>query len=104
MRMTPEGASSMKRASQLRMSVVLLLLVGIVSGFSGTALAAAPEINPLDDTFGFTLDICRFPIEATTTITGIETLFYDNQGNILRDVLHLNVYAVWTNPRSGKSV
>ncbi|MDP9295414.1 MAG: hypothetical protein M3O88_01795 [Actinomycetota bacterium] len=64
----------------------------------------APEIKPVDDTFSFTPDICRFPVKATTRITGTEILFFDDKGNVLRDVYHFFAYAVWTNPRSGKSV
>jgi hypothetical protein len=85
-------------------AVLLLLTLGIVGTLTAPALAMAPEIKPVDDSFSFTSDICPFPIDATTRITGTETLFFDDQGNVLRDVLHLFAYAVWTNPRSGKSV
>lgn len=84
--------------------IVSVLTLGIVATLAGSALAAAPEIKPIDDTFTFTVDICRFPIEAVTRITGTETLFFDDRGDVSRDVLHLFASAVWTNPGSGKSV
>jgi hypothetical protein len=82
----------------------LVLAIGMVGTFTGPALAMAPEITPVHDSFNFTLDFCRFPIEAATRITGTETHFFDEQGAVLRDVLHLFASAVWTNPDSGKSV
>jgi hypothetical protein len=100
-----EGGDRMRHPHHFLAKLGLLLLtIGAISTLTGPALAMAPEIKPVDDSFSFTLDFCRFPIEATTRITGTETHFFDEQGNVLRDVLHLFAYAVWTNPRSGKSV
>ena len=68
------------------------------------AMAMAPERSRVDDSFAFTNHFCSFPIRVPTTITGTDTLFFDAQGNVLRDELHLFVSAVWRNPASGKSV
>lgn len=95
----------MRNPHHLLAKVILLLLTsGIVAALTGPALAQAPEMKPVDDSFSFTPDICPFPIEATGKLTGRETLFFDDQGNVSQDVFHLFFSGVWTNPRTGKSV
>ena len=86
-------------------SMVSVVIVGASVLVSGTAVAAAPEIKPVDDTFTFVArGICSFPIRVPTHITGTELLFRDRQGNVTEDVIHFFVSAVWRNPDSGKSV
>ena len=86
-------------------SIVSLVIVGTSVVASGTSVAAAPEIKPVDDAFSFAVDgVCSFPIRVRTHITGTELLFHDAQGNVTEDVIHLNVYGVWRNRDSGKSV
>lgn len=85
-------------------AVVAVGIAFLVMWSSAPAGAAAPKTQRVDDSFAFTSNLCSFPIRVRTRITGIETLFFNNQGDTLRDELHLFVYAVWRNPSSGKWV
>src|SRR2546427_11430892 len=77
-------------------------LLTTISALPGRALT--PDKKQVHDSFSFTNHFCSFPIRVKTRITGTETLFFDEQGNVLRDELHLFVHAVWRNPSSDKSV
>jgi hypothetical protein len=91
-----------------RMTALALVAVMTALGFAGAigapAQAMAPERTRVDDSFTFTNHFCSFPIRVATRITGTDTLFFDADGNVLRDELHLFVYAVWRNAGSGKTV
>jgi hypothetical protein len=90
----------MRRSS----AVVMVGLVLTLLSQSTAAGAATPNMQRVDDSFSFKAPFCPFPIRVATRITGTETLFFDNQGKQVRDVLNLFVYAVWRDPATGKSI
>ena len=66
--------------------------------------AAVPEITRFDDSFVFTSHLCAFPIHVTTRLTGTQTQMFDRRGHVIRTPLRKDVYAIWTNRLSGRSV
>jgi hypothetical protein len=82
----------------------VLLIIALVVTSTGYAQAAAPRIEPVDESSRFTLNFCPFPVRATSRFTGTQTLFFDKRGNVERTLLHVTTFATWTNPRSGSSL
>lgn len=94
----------MMRPRHFRRTVVMTVFGLAVLSSGASAQAIAPEITQVDDSFTFTSRLCEFPLHVTTRLTGTETAVFDRQGDVIRTLLHNDLYAVWTNPLSGRSV
>ena len=76
-----------------RAAALVLTTGGLLSAaatFETTASADQPIKQPIDDT-PFTLvseDICDFPVEVTSTVTGHELVFFDREGRVQRVIVH----------------
>ena len=63
------------------------------------ALGAKPEKTPIDDTFPtVTSDICPFPVEIASRVTGHQVAFTNNQGELTRLLIHAREQDVFTGP------
>jgi hypothetical protein len=94
----------MMRPRHFRRAVVMTVFGLAVLSSGGSAQAVAPRITHFDDSFTFTSHLCEFSIHVVTRLTGTETAVLDRHGDVIRTLLHNNLYAVWTNPLSGRSV
>ena len=94
----------MRYPRHIRSAVATIVLVLALLGSIGSANAAVPKITHFDDSFTFTSHLCAFPIHVTTRLRGTQTLMFDQHGHVIRTLLHNDLYAVWTNQRSGSSL
>jgi hypothetical protein len=83
---------------RFRLLVLLSLLVLSATGvLAQPAAAIEPTRVPIDDTITSVVDdICSFPVEITATVVGTETTFYDQNGEVTRQQIHLVEQDVFT--------
>jgi hypothetical protein len=76
---------------RFRLLVLLSLLALCTTGvLAHPAAAIEPTRVPIDDTvISEVTDICSFPVTITATIVGTETTFYDQNGEVTRQQIHI---------------
>jgi hypothetical protein len=81
----------------MRRLALLLAVVLTPLAFTGTAAAVPPTIEPVDFTVTTVVtDICDFPVEITSTLTGTQMTFTDEAGNVTRILAHITEQDVFT--------
>ena len=83
---------------RFRLLVLLSLLALSATGvLAHPAAAIEPTRVPIDDTvISEVTDICSFPVTITATIVGTETTFYDQNGEVTRQQIHVVEQDVFT--------
>jgi hypothetical protein len=85
-------------------------LVGaaVACALAGTAAAATPVVvqKQAQLTRHFNaLPLCQdFTVSATFAVTRTDTLYYDNDGNLVREVLDVRFDGTWSNDSTGASL
>jgi hypothetical protein len=76
---------------RLRLLALLSLLALSATGvLAHPAAAIEPTRVPIDDTITSVVeDICSFPVTITATFVGTETTFYDPNGEVTRQQIHI---------------
>ena len=90
----------MRRSS----ACVLASIIALALGHSPGVRAAGPDVFsvPVDDTSSF--EACDFPVENHTTGAIRIDDFFDEQGNLVREVANYNLKITYTNSLTGESV
>lgn len=90
----------MRRSS----ACVLASIIALALGHSPGVRAAGPDVFsvPVDETSSF--EACDFPVENHTTGAIRIHDFFDEQGNLVREVANYNLKITYTNSLTGESV
>jgi hypothetical protein len=84
-----EGRSRMMRRLGL-LALLSLLALSATGVLAHPAAAIEPTRVPIDDTIiSEVTDICSFPVTITATVVGTETTFYDQNGEVTRQQIHV---------------
>jgi hypothetical protein len=72
------------------LALLSLLALSATGVLAHPAAAIEPTRVPIDDTITSVVeDICSFPVTITATIVGTETTFYDQNGEVTRQQIHV---------------
>ena len=72
------------------LALLSLLALSATGVLAHPAAAIEPTRVPIDDTvITEVTDICSFPVTITATIVGTETTFYDQNGEVTRQQIHI---------------
>jgi hypothetical protein len=72
------------------LALLSLLALSATGVLAHPAAAIEPTRVPIDDTITSVVeDICSFPVTITATIVGTETTFYDQNGEVTRQQIHI---------------
>jgi hypothetical protein len=95
----------------MRRSIVLRSpLIAAVGALAGTLVlaagvaATAPIREPIDDSYSIDFPaatICDFNLHEDVTITGWDEVFFDQDGNYVRDTVHITIAVTHTNVDTG---
>ena len=94
------GRSRMRRSS----ACVLASIIALALGHSPGVRAAGPAVFtvPVDETSS--MEACDFPVENHTTGAIRIHDFFDEQGNLVREIANYNLKITYTNSLTGESV
>jgi hypothetical protein len=73
-----------------RLALLSLLALSATGVLAHPAAAIEPTRVPIDDiVITEVTDICSFPVTITATVVGTETTFYDQNGEVTRQQIHI---------------